>query len=430
MSKVIVVGSQWGDEGKGKIVDWLSSEAEVVVRFQGGHNAGHTLVIDKKTYKLSLLPSGVVRGIRSIIGNGVVIDINALLEEIKKIKHQNIKINKEVLAISENATLILPYHKELDLAREHFLSGTKIGTTGRGIGPAYEDRVGRRAIRICDLFDKELLKERLKNALLHHNLLRKGLGLQKIELEKLILNLTKVAKKIKPYITSIWQELDEHNKNNKKILFEGAQGIMLDIDHGTYPFVTSSNTVSAQAAIGSGMGGIKSCFTLGITKAYVTRVGEGPFPTEEDNAIGKRIGEIGNEFGTVTGRKRRVGWFDAVMLKQAVKIGGIEGIALTKLDILDSFEKIKICTSYKVNGKLTNNVPPALNLKTKIIPIYEEMDGWLTKTKGIKSWDKLPENAKLYVKKIERLIDIPIIALSTSPERDDTILFKDPFNIN
>ncbi len=427
MSKVIVVGSQWGDEGKGKIVDWLSSKADLVVRFQGGHNAGHTLVIDKKTYKLSLLPSGVVRGIRSIIGNGVVIDIVALLEEIKKIRSQGVTIDQHVLTISENATLILPFHKELDLAREQSLSGTKIGTTGRGIGPAYEDRVGRRAIRVCDLYNNKILNERIKNALLHHNLLRRGLGMKDVDDEQLISELLKLAKIIKPFVSNIWKELDQSIKDNKRILFEGAQGVMLDIDHGTYPYVTSSNTVSSQASIGTGVGSIKSCYTLGITKAYVTRVGEGPFPTEENNDIGERLGTIGNEFGTVTGRKRRVGWFDAVLLKQSVIISGIEGIALTKLDILDSFEKLKICVSYKINGEIVDVLPPTLSSETKIIPIYEEMDGWLSKTSGTKSWEKLPENAKLYVKRIEKLINIPIIALSTSPERDDTILFEDPF---
>ncbi len=427
MNNVIVVGSQWGDEGKGKIVDWLSNRADVIVRFQGGHNAGHTLVVDKKIYKLSILPSGVVRGKKSIIGNGVVVDPWALIKEINTIQNQGIKINNKILSISEVATLILPYHVELDKAREHELSGIKIGTTGRGIGPAYEDKVGRRAIRVCDLFDKSMLEKRIKNAILHHSHLRKGLRLPEININYLIKELSDITKIIKPFVVSSWYELNKSLREKNKILFEGAQGVMLDIDHGTYPFVTSSNTIAAQAAIGSGIGNIKSCFTLGITKAYVTRVGEGPFPTEQQNEIGQKIGEIGNEFGTVTGRKRRCGWLDAVMLKQAIKTAGIEGLALTKLDVLDSFKTIKICTAYKFNGRHIDRLPPILSINNSIDPIYEELEGWNETTKGCRDINLLPTKAKLYMQRIEQLVGIPISLLSTSPEREDTILFKDPF---
>ena len=427
MSNVTVIGSQWGDEGKGKIVDWLSNRADLVVRFQGGHNAGHTLVVNNITYKLSLLPSGVVRGIKSIIGNGVVIDPWALIEEINRLRKQGVNINKNILTISDTATLILPYHKDLDMGRENSLTGIKIGTTGRGIGPAYEDKVGRRSIRVCDLYDTAMLQNKLKNALSHHNPLRSGLGIKKVDSEDLINKLLKISKLIKPFTNSSWRELSKAIIKRKKILFEGAQGVMLDIDHGTYPFVTSSNTISAQSSIGSGVGNIKSCYTLGITKSYLTRVGEGPFPSEQKNKIGQKLGEIGNEFGTVTGRKRRCGWLDTVMLKKSVIVSGMEGIALTKLDVLDTFKKIKICTSYKYHGKMIKYMPSNLNNNTNLIPVYEECSGWEKNTKGIRDWNELPINAKKYIKRIEKLVGIPITIISTSPEREDTILFRNPF---
>jgi len=427
MSNVIVTGSQWGDEGKGKIVDWLSSRADAVVRFQGGHNAGHTLVINNEVYKLSLLPSGVVRGKKSFIGNGVVLDLWALAKEIKSIEKKGISIDSSLLSISENTTLILSYHRELDTARENKVEGVKIGTTGRGIGPAYEDRVGRRAIRLCDIFDKKILKKKLENALFHHNPIRKGLGINEIQSNEIIKQIDEIASFVKPFVTNVWEKLINLQNQNKNILYEGAQGVLLDIDHGTYPFVTSSNTVSAQSSIGSGVGNIKQSYTLGITKAYLTRVGEGPFPTEQNNAIGEKLGTIGNEFGTVTGRKRRCGWLDLVLLKQAVNISGIDGIALTKLDVLDSFDKIKICTSYKYNNKSYNYIPPNLSPKDNIEKNYIELDGWNKTTRGCRNFNDLPINAKKYISTLKDLTGIEISLLSTSPEREDTILFKDPF---
>ena len=428
MSNVIVIGSQWGDEGKGKIVDWLSSQADAVVRFQGGHNAGHTLVVNNKVYKLSLLPSGVVRGKKSFIGNGVVLDMRALKNEIDTVLKQGVKINSKMLSISESATLILPYHKELDEARESKVQGIKIGTTGRGIGPAYEDRVGRRAIRVCDIFEEDLLKNKIENALFHHNPIRKGLGVKELNKEKIIEEIKKQSDFIKPYVKNVWKDLLFLQKEKNNILFEGAQGSLLDIDHGTYPFVTSSNTVSAQASIGSGMGIIKRSFTLGITKAYVTRVGEGPFPTEQRNEIGEKLGFLGKEFGTVTGRKRRCGWLDAVLLRQAVEVAGIQGIALTKLDVLDSFDKIKICISYRYKNQKFDYLPCTLKDETEIEKEYLELDGWKESTRGCRDYKLLPKNAKKYVSTISKIIGIPITLISTSPERDDTILFKNPFS--
>tara|TARA_X000000950_G_scaffold221175_1_gene266380 strand:+ start:486 stop:1775 length:1290 start_codon:yes stop_codon:yes gene_type:complete len=427
MSNVIVIGSQWGDEGKGKIVDWLANKADAVVRFQGGHNAGHTLVVNNQTYKLSLLPSGVVRGKKSFIGNGVVLDLFALLKEIREVENKGIKVDRKTLSISEGATLILSYHKELDNARENKLNGIKIGTTGRGIGPAYEDRVGRRAIRLCDIFDKDNLHNKVKNALFHHNPIRIGLGISEIKTENIISEIEEISSFVKPFVKNVWKELLELQETKKNILFEGAQGALLDIDHGTYPFVTSSNTIGSQASIGSGVGLIKDSFTLGITKSYLTRVGEGPFPTEQKNEIGEKLGLLGNEFGTVTGRKRRCGWLDAVLLKQSVNIAGIDGIALTKLDVLDSFSNIKVCTSYEYKGKTYDYLPITFKNDEKIHKNYLEFQGWNQETRGCRSYSDLPENAKKYISSLERIIGVPITLLSTSPEREDTILFNNPF---
>ena len=427
MSNVTVIGSQWGDEGKGKIVDWLSNKADAVVRFQGGHNAGHTLVVNNEVYKLSLLPSGVVRGKKSFIGNGVVLDLWALAEEIKTIQEKGININSEVLSVSETSTLILSYHKELDNAREHKIQGVKIGTTGRGIGPAYEDRVGRRAIRVCDIFCEKTLRSKINNALYHHNPIRKGLGIKEIKADEVVNQINELTSFIKPFVKNIWQDLSNLQKNNKNILFEGAQGVLLDIDHGTYPFVTSSNTVSAQSSIGSGIGLLQNNYTLGITKAYLTRVGEGPFPTEQSNSIGEKLGTLGNEFGTVTGRKRRCGWLDLVLLKQAALVSGIEGMALTKLDVLDSFHKINLCISYSLNKKKYNYMPPNIGNTNALQKEYIELDGWNTSTRGCRKYSELPNNAKKYISILNELTGIELSLLSTSPEREDTILFKDPF---
>ena len=427
MSNVIVIGSQWGDEGKGKIVDWLSNKADAVVRFQGGHNAGHTLVVDEKVYKLSLLPSGIVRGKKSFIGNGVVLDLWALAKEIEAVSKKGINVTPELLSISETTSLILSYHRELDTAREHKLDGIKIGTTGRGIGPAYEDKVGRRAIRLCDIFDKKNLKKKLENALFHHNPIRKGLGINEIKSAEILSQLDDITNFIKPYVSNIWNELIILQKKEKNILFEGAQGMLLDNDHGTYPFVTSSNTISSQASIGSGLGNIENCYTLGITKAYLTRVGEGPFPTEQNNSIGEKLGHIGKEFGTVTGRKRRCGWLDLVLLKQSVDISGIHGLALTKLDVLDSFEKINICISYDFNGNKYNYLPPIISSTDKLKTKYVELDGWNESTRGCRKFDELPKNAKKYIEKLTEITGVEISMLSTSPKREDTMLFKDPF---
>ena len=429
MVNVAVVGSQWGDEGKGKIVDWLSSRADVVVRFQGGHNAGHTLVVDNITYKLRLLPSGVVRPNKlSIIGNGVVIDPWALLGEIEGLRNQGINISPRTLKIAENASLILPLHSSLDKAREKARGKDRIGTTGRGIGPAYEDKVARRAIRVCDLAELEILGIRIDQLLEHHNALLKGLGATLIDRGKLLNDLVEVAPKLLPYADRAWQSLDEASQKGKRILFEGAQGAMLDVDHGTYPFVTSSNTHAAQAAVGSGTSIKTVGYVLGITKAYTTRVGSGPFPTEQNNQVGEKLGERGNEFGTVTGRRRRCGWFDAVMVRQAVKVGGIDGIALTKLDVLDEFDELKICTGYRYQGRNLDYFPTTATLQSEIEPIYETIEGWTRSTFGTRSLSQMPAEAIKYIRKIEELIGAPISLLSTSPEREDTILLKDPFS--
>ena len=427
MTNVTVVGTQWGDEGKGKIVDWLSERADVVVRFQGGHNAGHTIVLNKKVYKLSLLPSGIIRKKVSIIGNGVVIDPLALINEINKIESQGLKITSKVLKISNKASLILPYHQELDLLRENAKGNNKIGTTGRGIGPAYEDKVGRRAIRVCDLFNKNSREKQLKAAITHHNIILKGLNKKTIRKTNINKMLDKIAPILKPFVTNTMELIISSNQKNKNILFEGAQGSMLDIDHGTYPFVTSSNTVSSQSATGSGIGPSLINNVLGITKAYTTRVGNGPFPSELNNKTGELLGKIGHEFGVVTGRKRRCGWFDAVIVNYTVKLSGINGIALTKLDVLDTFKEIKICVGYKINNTIVKTVPDSYTDMEKIKPIYETLKGWQESTQKCKSFSELPLNAKKYIKRIEKLIECPVSMISTSPERNDTILVTDPF---
>ncbi len=429
MANVAVIGSQWGDEGKGKIVDWLSERADVVVRFQGGHNAGHTLVIDGEVYKLSLLPSGIVReGKLSIIGNGVVVDPWALLSEISKLQAQNVTITNENLKIAENATLILPLHGELDALREDATAAVKIGTTRRGIGPAYEDKVARRAIRVSDLADEELLKKKIATLLMHHNALRKGLGADPVDGDELLAKLLEIAPKILEFSDIVWRRLDEARKARKLVLFEGAQGTMLDNDHGTYPFVTSSNTLAGQAAVGSGVGPSAVSYVLGITKAYTTRVGEGPFPTELNDEVGQGLGERGREFGVVTGRKRRCGWFDAVMVRQAVKTGGITGIALTKLDVLDGMDELKVCVGYKIGEKMFDYFPSNMADQAAVEPVYETLEGWSESTFGARSWDDLPATAVKYIRRVEELIEAPIALVSTSPERDDTILVKDPFS--
>jgi len=428
MKNIVVVGSQWGDEGKGKIVDWLSAEADVVVRFQGGHNAGHTLVIDGVTYKLRLLPSGIVRKNKiSIIGNGVVVDPWALLDEIKEIRSKGVKVNENNLIISESANLILPFHKKLDEIREDAADSIKIGTTRRGIGPAYEDKVGRRSIRVMDLISEKNLDQRLEVALSHHNVIRKGLGKNIFKKNQLKKDLLKIAPEILKFSKPVWKKLEEYKSKQKKILFEGAQGILLDVDHGTYPFVTSSNTVASSAATGSGCGPNSINYVLGITKAYTTRVGEGPFPTELNDKIGKLLGEKGKEFGTVTSRKRRCGWFDGVLVRQSVKISGIDGIALTKLDVLDELNEIKMCIKYEINGKEADYLPAAINEQLKAKPVYKTFPGWKTSTKGIRNFKDLPDKAKNYIKAIEDFIDAKISSISTSPEREDTILLENPF---
>ena len=429
MKNVIVVGTQWGDEGKGKIVDWLSSEADVVVRFQGGHNAGHTLVIDGKTYKLRLLPSGTVReGKISIIGNGVVVDPWALIDEIKEMKSKGVEVDENNLILSEAANLILPYHKEMDEIREDAAGIAKIGTTRRGIGPAYEDKVGRRSIRVMDLASESNLDKRLEAALIHHNALRKGLKQKVFKKDKLKKDLLKIAPQILKFSQPVWKKLNEYKSKGKKILFEGAQGILLDVDHGTYPFVTSSNTVASTAATGSGLGSNNESYVLGITKAYTTRVGEGPFPTEQKNKIGDLLGTRGKEFGTVTSRKRRCGWFDAVLVRQTIKISGINGIALTKLDVLDELDEIKMCTSYKLNGKTLDYLPAGAEDQFKIEPIYETFPGWKENTKGVRNIENLPDKAKKYIYALEDFIEAKISSVSTSPEREDTILLENPFS--
>ena len=428
MNNVAVIGSQWGDEGKGKIVDWLSREADVVVRFQGGHNAGHTLVIDGITYKLRLLPSGIVRKNKiSIIGNGVVIDPWAFLDEIEEIRSKGVKVGLDNLIISESANLILPFHKEMDEIREDAAGKAKIGTTRRGIGPAYEDKIGRRSIRVMDLISEKNLSQRLETVLLHHNAIRKGLGKNIFKKDKLKEDLLKIAPEILKFSQPVWKKIYEFKKQNKKILFEGAQGILLDVDHGTYPFVTSSNTVASAAATGSGCGPNSINYVLGITKAYTTRVGEGPFPTELKDDTGEKLGRRGKEFGTVTSRKRRCGWFDGVLVRQTIKISGIDGIALTKLDVLDELDEIKMCVAYEINGKKIDYLPAAVEDQLKVKPIYKSFKGWKSETKGIKKFDELPQNAKIYIKELEKFIETKVSSISTSPERNDTILIVDPF---
>jgi adenylosuccinate synthase len=428
MANVVVVGSQWGDEGKGKIVDWLSERADVVVRFQGGHNAGHTLVIDGVSYKLSLLPSGVVRpGKLAVIGNGVVLDPHALVSEIGKLAAQGVNVTPDNLRIAENTSLILSLHRELDQLRERSNIGTRIGTTGRGIGPAYEDKVGRRAIRLMDLADLPSLSGKIERLLAHHNALRRGHGQSEVSVDTLYEELASVADDVLPFMDTVWMLLDQRRRAGDRILFEGAQGALLDIDHGTYPFVTSSNTVAAQAATGSGVGPNALGTVLGITKAYTTRVGEGPFPTEDTGAIGEFLGTRGHEFGTVTGRKRRCGWFDAVLVRQTVKVSGIRGIALTKLDVLDGLEEIKICVKYRLDGQEIDHLPAAQVAQARVEPVYETLEGWSGSTRGARSWADLPAQAVKYVRYIEELIGAPVAMLSTSPERDDTILVQDPF---
>jgi adenylosuccinate synthase len=428
LGNVTVVGAQWGDEGKGKIVDWLSERADVIVRFQGGHNAGHTLVIGNKTYKLSLLPSGVVRpGKISIIGSGVVVDPWALMEEIERIRAQGVDVGPHNLRLAENASLILPLHRELDRAREASAGQGAIGTTGRGIGPAYEDKVGRRAIRVADLEDSGQLPGRIERLLAHHNALRRGFGLPEITPKELAASLAPLAATLAPFAEPIWLRLEAARRAGRRILFEGAQGAMLDVDHGTYPFVTSSNTVASAAAIGSGIGPRGLGYVLGIVKAYTTRVGGGPFPTEQLNEVGRRLGEVGKEFGVVTGRPRRCGWFDAVMVRQAMRIGGIDGIALTKLDVLDGFPQIKVAVGYRRKGKELAYLPASSQAQAEIEPVYEEFEGWQQSTRGARSWAALPATAIKYVRRIEELIEAPVTLLSTSPEREDTIMAKDPF---
>ena len=430
MKNIVVVGSQWGDEGKGKIVDWLSDQADVVIRFQGGHNAGHTLVIDGVTYKLRLLPSGIVRKNKiSVIGNGVVVDPWALLDEIKEIKSKGVEVNENNFIISDSATLILPFHKEMDEIREDAAGKGKIGTTRRGIGPAYEDKVGRRSIRVMDLRSESNLDHRLENVLLHHNAIRKGLGKKIYKKNELKKQLLKIAPEILKFSQPVWLKIDEFKKRKKKILFEGAQGILLDVDHGTYPFVTSSNTVAASAATGTGCGPDSIQYVLGITKSYTTRVGEGPFPTELKDKIGKFLGKKGKEFGTVTNRKRRCGWFDGVLVRQTIKVSGINGIALTKLDVLDELDEIKICVQYELNGKKIDYLPAATEDQLKVKPIYQIFEGWKSSTKGIKNIESLPSNAKKYIFALEDFIGAKISSISTSPKREDTILLENPFDL-
>jgi adenylosuccinate synthase len=430
MANVVVVGSQWGDEGKGKIVDWLSERADVVVRFQGGHNAGHTLVIDGTTYKLSLLPSGAVRpGKLSIIGNGVVIDPWALVAEIDAMAELGVVVTPDSLRIAENATLILPSHGAVDRAREAAIGMARIGTTGRGIGPAYEDKVGRRAVRVCDLADEAHLAERLDALLAHHNVLLRGLGAEEVSRDEVLARLREVAPRILAFADRVWHRLDEARRQGKRILFEGAQGAMLDVDHGTYPYVTSSNTLAGQAAAGAGIGASAVNYVLGITKAYTTRVGQGPFPTELDDDTGRLLGERGHEFGTVTGRQRRCGWFDAVLVRQAAKVGGIDGIALTKLDVLDGLPELKVCTGYRLDGETCDHLPALPSLQAKAEPLYQTLEGWSQSTRGARSWADLPATAVKYIRRVEELIEVPVAMLSTSPEREDTILVRDPFAV-
>ncbi len=427
MANVAVVGAQWGDEGKGKIVDWLARRADVVARFQGGHNAGHTLVVGDEEFHLSLLPSGVVRGKFSVIGNGVVIDPWALLDEIDRLAARGYPVGPDKLLVAENAALILPLHPEIDQIREAARGEAKIGTTGRGIGPAYEDKVARRAVRVCDLANPERLRTQLDELLLHHNAVRRGLGVDEVDGAALVAQLDDIAPRVLSYAGPAWRRLDDARRKRERVLFEGAQGMMLDIDHGTYPFVTSSNTVAGQVCAGAGVGPGTVGYVLGITKAYTTRVGSGPFPTELVDAIGQGLGERGREFGTVTGRKRRCGWFDAVLVRQAVKIGGISGIALTKLDVLDGVEELEVCVGYKCDGETLDYLPACSARQAAIEPVYETMEGWSESTRGARSWAQLPATAVKYIRRLEELIDVPVALLSTSPEREDTILVTDPF---
>src|SRR5580698_8178360 len=426
MANVTVIGAQWGDEGKGKIIDWLANRADIVVRFQGGNNAGHTIVVGDKTYKLSLLPSGVVQGKRSIIGNGVVVNPWSLLEEIAKVGAAGLKVTPDILVLAENAVLVLPLHWELDTLREEAAS-QKLGTTKRGIGPAYEDKVGRRAIRAIDLKDPACLPGKIERLLAHHNVLRKGFGAQEVDADALLKSLNEIAPMISPFLGSSWRELEAARRAGKRVLFEGAQAVLLDIDHGTYPFVTSSNTVAGQAAAGSGVSPRQIGTVLGIVKSYTTRVGEGPFPTELKDEIGEKLGARGHEFGTVTGRKRRCGWFDAVLVRQTCITGGVDGIALTKLDVLDGFDRIKVCTGYRLDGQMLDYLPADANPQARLEPVYETLEGWKENTAGARSWAELPANAIKYVRRVEELIGAPVVLLSTSPDRDDTIMVQDPF---
>ncbi|WP_372624220.1 adenylosuccinate synthase [Falsiroseomonas sp.] len=427
MANVAVIGAQWGDEGKGKVVDWLASRADIVVRFQGGHNAGHTLVVGNQTYKLSLLPSGVVRGKLGVIGNGVVLDPEHLLTEIAKVAAQGLKVTPENLRIAENVPLILPLHPALDKAREAARGEAKIGTTGRGIGPAYEDKVARRAIRLCDLAEPEVLSAKLDELLLHHNTLLKGLGAPTFEKQALLDRLLELAPKLLPFAEPVWERLDAAHHEGKRVLFEGAQAVMLDVDHGTYPYVTSSSTVAGNAAAGSGVGPQRIGYVLGIAKAYTTRVGSGPFPTELHDDTGRLLGERGHEFGTVTGRPRRCGWFDAAMVRQAVKVGGVDGLVLTKLDVLDGLPTLRLCTGYRIAGEVVRRLPASVALQAKAEPVYEDIPGWPGSTRGARSYAELPAEAVKYVRRIEELVEAPVVLLSTSPERDDTIVLRDPF---
>jgi adenylosuccinate synthase len=427
VGNVTVIGAQWGDEGKGKIVDWLASRADMVVRFQGGHNAGHTLVVEGKTYKLSLLPSGIVTGTPSVIGNGVVLDPWALQSEIERIREQGVEVTPGLLMVADNCALILPIHRDLDALREDASGAGKIGTTRRGIGPAYEDKVGRRAIRLCDLAQLDDLDPMLDRLCAHHDALRAGFGEPPVDRARLKNDLAEIAGFVLPFARPVWREIDKARRGGKRILFEGEQGVLLDVDHGTYPFVTSSNTVAGTVAAGSGTGPSAAGFVLGITKAYTTRVGSGPFPTEQDNEVGQELGERGREFGTVTGRKRRCGWFDAVLVRQAVAVGGVTGIALTKLDVLDTLDTVKVCTGYKLDGKKIDYLPAHAADQARVEPVYEEIKGWNASTEGARSWVDLPARAIKYVRRIEELIRCPVALVSTSPERDDTILVRDPF---
>jgi len=427
MANVVVIGAQWGDEGKGKIVDWLAARADVVVRFQGGHNAGHTLVVGNEVYKLSLLPSGIVRGTLSCIGNGVVLDPWALRDEMARLRGQGVKIDSENLMVAETCPLILPFHRDLDALREDASGAGKIGTTRRGIGPAYEDKVGRRALRVCDLADLESAAPQIDRLLAHHNALRAGFGVAAVDRDALIAELEAIAPEILPYAAPVWHVLAAKRRQRARILFEGAQGVLLDVDHGTYPFVTSSNVVAGQAAAGSGLGPAALSYVLGIVKAYTTRVGSGPFPTELEDAVGQRLGERGREFGTVTGRKRRCGWFDAALVRQSIALSGVNGIALTKLDVLDGFDELLVCTGYDVQGRMMDHLPASARDQAAAKPVYERFEGWHESTQGARSWADLPAAAIKYIRRIEELIDCPVALVSTSPERDDTILVRDPF---